>query len=101
MPKTEEQYTKCLESVRRHAEKYPERLKEQRKRATENYRSKPENRLKVNARKAVADAIRRGDLVRPSSCERCGVDCKPDYSKRLEVEWLCKPCHCRKDRRAA
>jgi hypothetical protein len=52
----------------------------------------------------VTKAVRRGLLV-PQPCERCGFEgrCKDgrrkvhahhdDYSKPLEVRWLCKACH--------
>jgi len=63
--------------------------------------------LKDVARFKVRDAIKRGDLVRPDACEKCG-DKPPrgrdgrvliqghhaDYSKPLEVEWICTKCHC-------
>lgn len=47
---------------------------------------------------AVDRAVRSGRLVRPTACERCGVACHPhghhpDYSKPLEVVWVCQPCH--------
>jgi hypothetical protein len=62
------------------------------------------------ARKLVADAKEAGLLVPPSSCEGCGVSeadivgglpdvfCAleahhEDYSKPLEVDWLCPDCH--------
>lgn len=54
---------------------------------------------KVKARFAVQMALQKGDLVRPNECERCGstefqIDAHhPDYSKPIEVEWLCQPCH--------
>ena len=60
---------------------------------------------KVRAHAAVERAVKRGDLVRPDTCERCGDQAKfieashDDYEKKLEVEWLCKPCHYEKDRR--
>lgn len=43
-------------------------------------------------------AIRYGRLSRPDQCERCGKKCHPDghhhdYSKPLDVEWLCRSCH--------
>lgn len=54
-------------------------------------------------------AILAGKVIRPVNCQRCG--CVPgrieghhhDYSKPLDVEWLCKPCHAKADqeRRAA
>lgn len=58
------------------------------------------------AHMAVHHAIRRGELSRPDSCERCGstppksIDGRAlihahhrDYSKPLDVEWLCVSCH--------
>ncbi len=51
-------------------------------------------------------AIRRGELVRPSACEKCQEPARPeigqrgritahheDYTKPLEVIWLCHECH--------
>lgn len=48
---------------------------------------------------AVARAIKRGDLVRPSTCACCGAVDSPiyahhdDYEKPLSVRWLCARCH--------
>jgi hypothetical protein len=47
---------------------------------------------------AVRDAVAKGLLTRPKRCERCNRQRKihghhPDYSKPLEVEWLCVHCH--------
>ena len=44
-------------------------------------------------------AKKRGRLVSPQACEGCGKTGlllqghHPDYSKPLEVEWLCASCH--------
>lgn len=61
---------------------------------------------KLRAQKAVRKAIARGTLIRPEECEHCGA--RPprardgrsqihahheDYSRRFDVEWLCKDCH--------
>jgi len=51
------------------------------------------------AHNAVRYAIKNGSLVRPGCCSKCGKKCKPeghhdDYSKYLEVRWLCRSCHC-------
>lgn len=59
---------------------------------------------KHRAHAAVAYAISKGRLVRPTTCERCGTGCKPeashdDYAQPLVVEWLCRSCHAAKDRR--
>jgi hypothetical protein len=54
----------------------------------------------------VRKAIRTGELVKPNRCEKCGDIPLPhkngqsrieghhaDYSKPLDVTWLCSPCH--------
>lgn len=46
----------------------------------------------------VQSAVNSGDLVRPETCERCGkegpvVAHHSDYSKPLDVRWLCHKCH--------
>lgn len=53
--------------------------------------------LKRAAHNAVNNAIRDGKLV-VQPCERCGYGIgiqahHEDYSKPLEVVWLCPPCH--------
>lgn len=53
----------------------------------------------VRAREAVKYALRVGKLVRPSTCSRCeraDVPIQahhPDYTRRLDVVWICKWCH--------
>jgi hypothetical protein len=86
-----------LDKARRHVAKSRERYPE-----------------KAAAQVTLATAVRYGRLVRPDSCEQCGQ--KPprnrlgrssiqghhdDYSKPLEVRWLCQPCHNRHHRDAA
>lgn len=66
------------------------------KTAARKYRTAyPEKTLAHNR---VMKAILRGRLIRPSHCSNCKRACKPeahhdDYSKPLEVRWLCKTCH--------
>lgn len=55
-------------------------------------------RTRQQARNQFSQAKRRGEVTPPSACERCGregyVDGHHhDYSKPLDVEWLCRPCH--------
>lgn len=50
------------------------------------------------ARQAVRRALNRGKLIKPSECSKCHRKIKltahhPDYSKPLEVIWLCYECH--------
>lgn len=61
------------------------------------------NPKKNRARVAVYLAIRRGKLVRPATCERCLKNCRPEahhhngYAAKLDVQWLCRPCHRKAD----
>lgn len=61
---------------------------------------KDRNREKVRAHSAVARALKKGTLVKPLDCEGCGPAYSgkleahhDDYSKPLEVKWLCDCCH--------
>lgn len=60
------------------------------------------NPEKRRAQVAVSNAIRDGHLVKPAACSICrtipdtGRKLQAhhvDYSKPLEVEWLCTDCH--------
>lgn len=65
---------------------------------------------KQRARMKTFYAIQRGELI-PQPCERCGESPvlrdgrravhahHDDYSKPLEVRWLCYPCHGKEHRR--
>jgi ribosomal protein S27AE len=53
---------------------------------------------KYQAKNAVNNAVRDGKLTRPAACEQCGSTFAlhghhDDYSKPLEVRWLCAACH--------
>ena len=53
---------------------------------------------KRRAHAAVAYALETGKITRPFACEICFSICKPeshheDYSRPLEVDWLCIECH--------
>lgn len=83
----------------------PHRI-ELRKRVCAEWAAKyPERR---RAQIALGNAVRDRRIKRPDTCQRCGIAGRieahhADYSKPLEVEWLCKPCHAQadKERRAA
>lgn len=56
------------------------------------------NREKRNAAAAVQRAVTMGKLAKPTHCELCNqpaylVGHHEDYSKRLEVKWICQSCH--------
>jgi len=58
----------------------------------------PEQRFKSNAR-AYANTYQRRGLLEAQPCQECGASKAEkhheDYSKPLDVIWLCKACHCR------
>jgi hypothetical protein len=71
-----------LESNQRYREKYPD---------------------KYHARNVLYGAVKSGKLVKPDCCEFCGETKKlhghhEDYSKPLEVKWLCNDCHAKEHR---
>lgn len=60
-------------------------------------RNNPE---KFTAQRALRRAVRIGEIVRPETCGQCGargqIDAHhDDYSRPLDVRWLCKACHSR------
>ncbi|MPV69414.1 hypothetical protein [Burkholderia sp. BE17] len=53
---------------------------------------------KILARQSLNNAVKRGDVVRPDVCEQCGISTAvaahhDDYSRPLQVRWLCRACH--------
>ena len=59
-----------------------------------------EQHRRDNARSYLNVYVKRGKIVRASECGRCGSPRKVqahhhDYSKPLQVEWLCLVCHMR------
>jgi len=59
---------------------------------------------KRKASQALHGAVRRGRIMRPSICSECSIPCTPqghheDYSKPLQVIWLCRGCHAARHRK--
>jgi ribosomal protein S27AE len=55
-------------------------------------------RTAQNAAQRVYAAIKKGLLTRPDTCTRCGLSgfieaAHSDYTRPLDVTWLCRPCH--------
>lgn len=98
---------------RRYAEKRDEIRGKVRKYKEENPRAVFATRLKtceknpskLRARKVVEAALACGELVRPDVCWGCGCSSDEhrieahhhDYSRPMDVIWLCTPCHRRMD----
>src|SRR5208283_5739373 len=56
------------------------------------------NPEKIAAKQMVNKAVKDGSLIKSGTCEKCGASGRieghhPDYSKPMEVVWLCPPCH--------
>lgn len=53
---------------------------------------------KHRSRQRFAYAVKTGKISCPNKCSKCETVCKPeghhdDYSRALEVRWLCRKCH--------
>lgn len=88
---------RCSECNGKAVRKYREKNREKFNQIV--YKSIEKYRYKQTAREEVAKAIKKGLLERPSRCSVCTAKKErieahhPDYSKPLEVVWLCKFCH--------
>jgi hypothetical protein len=59
------------------------------------------NPEKVEAHRLAKNALRRGEIVKLDACEDCGAGGllhghHEDYSRPLDVTWLCPGCHARR-----
>lgn len=60
---------------------------------------KEKNPLKRAAHNLVNNALRDGKITKPNTCQECGTKPKRieghhcDYSKPLNISWLCRQCH--------
>ena len=70
-------------------------------------KSMKKHSIKQNARILLKYHINAGNIIKKNECEYCGVvpllsrhleGHHEDYSKPLEVIWLCKKCHIQADR---
>ena len=83
------------ERSKRYRERHADKLRQQ----SAEWRAN--NLEKSKAHAAVQYAVRKGTLVAPERCQHCDGACKleshhEDYSKPLEVLWLCHACHMRR-----
>lgn len=70
--------------------------REEKARSDKKYRSDPANKGKIQARWLLQYHVKKGNIV-PQPCAQCGAGKAqahhPDYSKKVDVEWLCRKCH--------
>lgn len=98
--------TRDKEKARESNRKYMGRA---RKNNLEKFRKRERSRIrekdeKYFARLELHNAVKRGDIVKPKCCENCGKEERltahhDDYSKPLEVSWLCYRCHGKRHRK--
>lgn len=96
------------EYMREYYRKNPEKIKE----IQERSRAKRREQVKAimalvakspdqKARQKMHTEIKAGRMIKPDRCSKCGKQCSrrqlqahhTDYSKPLEVTWLCTRCH--------
>lgn len=70
----------------------------QKKRRSLNESFVPKGSIKRNARQKVRDHILAGKIIKPKRCSTCNKKKEleahhSDYSKPLDIQWLCKQCH--------
>jgi hypothetical protein len=91
--------TSCKEcrkaKIREWKEKDPNYADRKREWTRTWYANHPHKRA---AHKSVEKALRIGLLAKPSACEVCGTSGSleahhDDYSRPLDVQWTCIPCH--------
>jgi ribosomal protein S27AE len=85
---------KSREYMRRAKVKDPEKFRARDREASR----KRKRTVQVEARSQLNLAVRRGVVVKPAVCSNCGEAKKlvahhDDYSKPLDVRWLCYICH--------
>ena len=82
-------------------EKYPEKFKEY------GQRARIKDAVKIKARKILQYAVKKGRIIKSNICFDCQKTFPKkliqshhdDYSKPLEVKWLCKKCHSKRHRK--
>lgn len=99
-----------LAAVRLYAANHPEarrihakRFRAKHREEIAEYQRARRTTVKAKARTLLGSAVARGDIIKPSRCSSCGRYVKKrslhghhdDYSKPLDVEWLCVKCHSR------
>jgi ribosomal protein S27AE len=71
---------------------------------TSNRKWCAENSEKCSAQRKVRDAVKTGEVVKPSFCSSCGKrrvlnGHHDDYAHPLDVRWLCNSCHGKEHRK--
>lgn len=98
-----DRYIETKDRVLEQGKEWFDNNKEKANARSRNWRSR--NKEKIRAEWKVKEAIRQKKLIRPEACSICDSVNKniqghhPDYSKPLEVIWVCPECHWKLDRK--
>jgi hypothetical protein len=97
------EYDRNRPNIKERRQKQKERLKNDKEKREQYYIKRNEwskkNKYKKGANNKVRNALKSGVLKNPQKCEVCGkINCDIeahhyDYSKPLDVIWLCTECH--------
>lgn len=95
-------YVRCNDCNNKSCRSYYKRHSEQARKTI--YRSIKKHSHKQHARVELNKAVSRGDVLKPDECPKCSTSeyrleaHHTDYSKPLEIDWLCSRCHGAADR---
>lgn len=91
---------KSREKAQDYYTKNKELVKERQKQRSQKYGKKwyADNREKHLARAYLHYYVKKGTVRKPTKCEDCLQEVRveghhPDYTKPLQVNWLCRKCH--------
>ena len=91
--------TESGKAARKRAEqKYKQTPKGQEVQRVSNRKKKLKFPEKIKAQNAIDYLIRSGKLIRPTVCPTCSIETfieahHTDYTKPLEIVWVCASCH--------
>ena len=96
--KRKERYYRDVEETRRLKAEEARRNYNPEKELAKYRKRYAEHPEQCNARTKLQYAIKTGRVIKPDSCSQCGSTRRvsghhEDYSKPLEVIWLCQVCH--------
>lgn len=97
-------YQRNREEVITSSKKHYENNKKRHFEQSARYRRKHPEQMLAHA--AIANALKRGKIVKPKSCQDCGKEVRIEshhylgYAKqhRLDVVWVCRRCHMERHR---
>lgn len=92
------QYFLCRECNTLKSKKYRMTVSGKDKAYKSSYKSQKIHKLETRARQLVRYYLNKGEIIKPNICSVCSLNKKiyahhHDYTKPLEVKWLCRSCH--------